>query len=355
MTVRTALVGYGYWGANLARNLAAAGSIDLVAVADAAADQRALVSARYPGVRTLASFDEVLADDEVEAVVLATPAAVHGAQAVAVLESGRHVMAEKPLAMDPAEAWRIAEMADERSLIAMVGHTFLYSPPVTWLRDAVQAGELGKVQYLYSQRLSLGKIRSDCNALWNLAPHDVSIMCHLLDETPVEVSSTGFSFLQPGIDDVSFATLQFPSGVGGALHVSWMDPRKTRTTTVVGDQKMAVFDDVSPDRKISIFDAGVAGGVRPTLGEYADMGDFQWRTRSGDITIPQIAMSEPLLAEVEDFGRSCASGEQPVANARHGAAVVEVLAAIDESARRGGATVPVGGTPSTPASQGANP
>lgn len=350
MTVRTALVGYGYWGANLARNLAAAGSIDLVAVADPAPDQRELVAARLPGVRTLASFDDVLADDEVEAVVLATPAAVHGVQALAVLESGRHVMVEKPLAMDPVEAWQIAELAEERALIAMVGHTFLYSPPVTWLRDAVQAGELGAVQYLYSQRLSLGKIRTDCNALWNLAPHDVSIMCHLLDETPVEVSSTGFSFLQSGIEDVSFATLTFPSGVGAGLHVSWMDPRKTRLTTVVGDQKMAVFDDVSPDNKIWMFDAGVASD-RPSLGEYAGMGEFQWRTRSGDITIPKIAMKEPLLAEVEDFGRSCASGDQPLASARHGAQVVEVLAAITESARLGGTTVPVGGPAPTTASK----
>jgi predicted dehydrogenase len=220
----------------------------------------------------------------------------------------------------------------------MVGHTFLYSAPVTTLRQYVERGELGSVQYLYSQRLSLGRIRRDCNAMWNFAPHDVSIMLHLLQDDVVEVSAKGFSFIQPGIDDVCFASLTFASGVGANIHVSWIDPRKTRLMTVVGDQKMAVYDDASADQKISIVDAGVAGR-RDGFGAYESMGDFQWRTRAGDIVIPHIPMTEPLLAEIQAFGIACSTGEPPITDGHHGAEVVRVLDAIDRSARSGGSPV----------------
>lgn len=337
--VATALVGYGYWGANLARNLAAASTVQLIGVADADEDRRAAARGNFAGVETYSGLDEVLSDSSVEAVVLATPAAFHASMAVAVLRSGRHVMVEKPLALDPVEAQKVADEAERSGLVAMVGHTFLYSPPVQRLRGYITEGDLGDVQYLYSQRLSLGRIRRDCNALWNFAPHDVSIMLYLLDETPVEVSARGFSFIEPGIDDVCFASLQFASGIGANLHVSWIDPRKTRLMTVVGDRKMAVYNDVSADQKIWIFDAGVARSENPSLGEYASMGEFQWRTRAGDIIIPHISMVEPLLAEMETFGRCCRTGERPPTDALHGVSVVRVLDAIDQSTRKGGTPV----------------
>jgi predicted dehydrogenase len=337
--VATVLVGYGYWGANLARNLAAASSIRLVGVADSDEDCRSAAAKAFPGIRTFAGLDEALKDNEVEALVLATPAAFHASMALSVLGSGRHVLVEKPLALDPAEAQEVADAASAAGLVLMVGHTFLYSPPVRRLRSYIADGDLGRVQYLYSQRLSLGRIRRDCNALWNFAPHDVSIMLYLLDDKPVEVSARGFSFIEKGIDDVCFASLTFQSGIGANLHVSWIDPRKTRLMTVVGDQKMAVYNDVSPDQKIWIFDAGVARSENPSLGEYASMGEFQWRTRAGDIIIPQIAMQEPLLAEMETFGRCCRSGERPVTDAEHGVAVVRVLSAIDESTKEAGSPV----------------
>lgn len=340
--VRTALVGYGYWGVNLARNLAAASTVELVGVADADDGRRAEVKAQLPGARTWSGLDEVLDDPDVEAVVVATPASFHGRMALDVLRSGRHVLVEKPLAMDPAEADLVADEAEAGALVAMVGHTFLYSPPVDRLRRYVTEGELGAVQYLYSQRLSLGKIRRDCNALWNFAPHDVSIMLYVLADRVVEVSARGYSFIEPGIDDVCFASLTFASGVGANLHVSWIDPRKTRLMTIVGDRKMAVYDDVSPDQKIWVHDAGVARSENPTLGEYASMGEFQWRTRAGDIVIPNVPMREPLLLEMEAFGRACRTGEPPPSDARHGAEVVRILAAIDESARGHGAPVEVG-------------
>lgn len=337
-----ALLGYGYWGKNLARNLAVASTVHLVGIADPEAARRDAATVDHPSVQVWDSLAAVLKDDRVEAVVLATPAVTHAQMALTVIGAGRHVMIEKPLALHVADADEVVAAAASADVIAMVGHTFLYSPPVLRMRDYVASGELGRIQYLYSQRLSLGKIRSDTNALWNFAPHDISIMLFLLGERPAEVSARSFSFIQPGIDDVCFASLQFPSGVGANLHVSWIDPRKTRLMTVVGDEKMAVYNDVSADQKIWVFDAGVARSEDPGFGEYASMGEFQWRTRAGDILIPKVEMREPLLVEMEAFGRACRTGEEPVTSARHGAEVVRVLAAIDDSSRQGGAPVEVG-------------
>ena len=339
--VRTALVGYGYWGGNLARNLAAASTIDLVGVADGDTGRVAVAAGDHPGIATWTGLEGILDDERVEAVVLATPARFHAEMATAVLDSGRHVMVEKPLALEPSDAVAVADLADRVGRVCMVGHTFLYSPPVQRLRSYVESGELGTVQYLYSQRLSLGRIRRDCNALWNFAPHDVSIMLYVLGDRPVEVSGRGFSFISQGIDDVCFASLEFSSGVGANLHVSWIDPRKTRMMTLVGDRKMAIYNDVSADQKIWVVDAGIARSEDPSFGEYASMGEFQWRTRAGDIVIPHIAMKEPLLVEMETFGRCCRTGELPPTDARHGVEVVRVLAAIDESARSRGAPVTI--------------
>lgn len=337
--IGVALVGFGYWGANLARNINGAESLRLVGVADPDEAQRKKAATTYPAARTWADLDDVLADGDVHAVVLAVPAAMHAPMARQALEAGRHVLVEKPLATDPVDAVGIADLAEANGLVAMVGHTFLYSPPVDHLRRSIQDGELGAVQYLYSQRLSLGRIRRDCNALWNFAPHDLSIMLHLLGERPVEVSARGFSFIEPGIEDVCFASLSFASGIGANLHVSWIDPRKTRLMTVVGDEKMAIYNDVSADQKLWIVDAGVARSE--DLGAYESMGDFQWRTRAGDILIPRIEMTEPLANEMAAFGHACRTGERPLADARHGAEVVEILAALDRSSAQGGTPVEV--------------
>ncbi len=337
--VGVGLVGYGYWGANLARNINGAEPLRLVGVADPDEGQRKKASTTYPAARTWSSLDEVLATDEVEAVVLAVPAAMHASMARRVLDTGRHVLVEKPLATNPEDASDIADLAEMHGLIAMVGHTFLYSPPVHELRRLIAEGELGDVQYLYSQRLSLGRIRRDCNALWNFAPHDLSIMLHLLQDRPTEVSARGFSFIEPGIEDVCFASLSFASGIGANLHVSWIDPRKTRLMTVVGDEKMAIYNDVSADQKLWIVDAGVARSEE--MGSYESMGEFQWRTRAGDILIPRLEMSEPLANEMAAFGHACRTGERPLADARHGVEVVRILAALDQSSAQGGAPVEV--------------
>ena len=331
-TIRTALVGYGYWGANLGRNIEAAAGLDLVHVVDGSADRRRLALDRHASVAVHAELGPVLEDRTIDAIALATPAGSHAALARMALDSGRHVFVEKPLATNVVDATDLRDRAAEAALTLMVGHTFLYSSPVRWLKQAIEAGELGAINYVYSQRLNLGRIRSDCNALWNFGPHDVSILRYLLDERPVEVSATGFSFLQKGIDDVCFATLRFPSGAAASLHVSWIDPRKTRLMTVVGDRQMAVYDDVSPDSKIWMYDAGAVPALDATFGEFGSLGDFEWRTRAGDVRLPQIAMKEPLLVEMEAFALACATGIPPLTDAEHGLEVVRVLCAIEESA-----------------------
>jgi predicted dehydrogenase len=340
-TAQTAvgLVGYGYWGSNLARNLAAAPTVRLVGIAEEDEGRREAAEETFGLLRTWSGLDALLDDPDVEAVVLATPAALHAEQALRVLASGRHVMVEKPLALSPDDAEEVVRAADDANRIVMVGHTFLYSPPIQRLRAYVEQGDLGAIQYLYSQRLSLGRIRRDCNALWNFAPHDISIMLYLLGERPVEVSGRGFSFIAGDLADVCFASIMFESGIGANVHVSWIDPRKARLLTVVGDRKMAVYNDVSVDQKIQIFDAGVARSEASTLGEFSSLGEFQWRTRVGDILIPNVPMTEPLLLEMTAFGVSCQTGEPPLTSGRHGADVVRILAAIDESARRRGAPV----------------
>lgn len=337
MTIGTAVVGYGYWGVNLARNVAGASSTNLVGICDPDEERQRVIEQHHPGVRIWSSVDELLTDEDVQAVVLATPASTHHRLGMEILSADRHLMVEKPLSETPEDAQELVAEADARGLRLMVGHTFLYSNPVLHLKDWITSGELGDVQYLYSQRLSLGRIRRDTNALWNFAPHDISIMNFLLDETPVEVTAKGFDFIQKGIEDVCFASLTYPSGIGANIHVSWIDPRKTRLMTVVGDQKMAIYNDVSADQPLWMVDSGVARDN--TLGEYESLGDFQWRTRAGDISIPRVPMKEPLRQEIEAFGQSAAGGPDVPTNGRHGLEVVKVLAAIDQSAKRNGEPV----------------
>ena len=334
MTIGIAVVGYGYWGVNLARNVAAASTTELIGVVDPGTERRDLAHANHVGISTWAGIDDALDDDRVQAVIIATPASTHVDLALAAMARGRDILVEKPLAETTADAEKLRDVAADNDLVLMVGHTFLYSPPVLRLKELVDQGDLGALQYLYSQRLSLGRIRRDCNALWNFAPHDVSIMLHLLEEPVVEVTAKGFSFIEPGIDDICFASLTFQSGIGANLHVSWIDPRKTRLMTVVGDEKMAIYNDVSVDQPLWLVDSGVAKDR--DLGEYESMSDFQWRTRSGDIVIPRIEMSEPLRNEITAFGEACLTRTAPRTDGDHGVEVVRVLEAIDRSAQANG-------------------
>lgn len=338
--VGIALVGYGYWGKNLARNTQASPATELVGIVEVENSKRRAAHSAYPHAQAWTSLEDALAEETVEGLVIATQASSHFELAIQALRAGRHVLIEKPIAKSVADSEALVSEAQARDLVLMVGHTFLYSSRVEMLKRWISAGELGQVQYIHSKRLSLGRIRSDCNALWNFAPHDLSIMMHLLDERPVEVSARGFAFVQPDIEDVCFASLTFPSGVGANLHVSWIDPLKTRTTTVVGDRKMAVYDDVSVDRPLHLIDSGVA--VDQAYGDFLTFGEFQWTVRAGDITIPRVDMVEPLLKELTHFGECCRTGSQPISDGQNGLDVVRVLVALDESMRQRGMPVGLG-------------
>jgi predicted dehydrogenase len=325
MTV-VAQLGCGYWGPNLLRNLAAQQDCRVKWVADPDPSRLAYVRQAHPGFGITADFGEVFDDREVEAVVIATPAATHYALARAALSAGKHVLVEKPLAMSTAEADELVAAAARRTL--MVGHTFLYNAAVRHLKKLIDAGELGTIYYVYSQRLNLGQVRADVNAWWNLAPHDVSVLLYLRGgELPVRVGARGVAYLQEGVEDVVFATLSWTDGVAAHVHVSWLDPGKVRKMTIVGSRKMVVYDDVSDD-KIIVLDRGV--DRVPRAGERMDYDQpdrYQLVQRAGDVWLPRIDFQEPLKVEVAHFLECVRTGAEPLTGAAHGRDVVMVLEA----------------------------
>ena len=336
--VRVGHIGLGYWGPMLLRNVVAAPEATVVAVADQDADRLAEVMSQMPRVMALRDHHEVIARPDVDAVVIATPAATHASMVEEALRAGKHVLVEKPLAMRVSDAERLVDLAAAHRRVLMVGHTFLYNAAVVRLKEYVDGGELGRVLYVCSQRLNLGRVRSDVNALWNFAPHDISILLYLLRQTPVEVVARGFAYLQDNVEDVVFMTLVFPDNVCAHVHISWLDPHKVRRMQVVGSRKMAVYDDLSPDARIVLYDRGV--DRIPTADsprDFKNFADFQLRLRSGDVSIPTFPFPEPLRVECQHFIDCICTGRTPLTDGRHGLAVVKVLAAAERSMQRGGA------------------
>ena len=317
---RVGLVGLGYWGPNLARNFA--DLAELRWVCDASPDALERYGARYPGTRTTADYDEMLSDPELDAVVVATPASTHYELSKRALEAGKHVFVEKPPATSAADAEDLVATAEANGLVLMPGHLLLYHPGVAALKRLVDTGELGEVLYLYSNRQNLGKIRADENALSSLGVHDLSVILYLLDEEPSEGWAHGNSYLTPGIEDVVFCYLRFPSGVVAHMHLSWLDPQKMRRITVVGKEKMVVFDDMELERKVTIFEKGP---WQPTE-QYGE-----WQTRTGDIYSPKIPTDEPLRLECRHFLSLIAGEGDPLKAARDGLAVVRVLEQLQAS------------------------
>ena len=321
-----ALVGLGYWGPNLARNFAAIEGCDLTWCCDASEDARARLAGQYPGTRFTDDLAEVLADPDVDAVVLATPVPTHAELAVRVLESGRHCFVEKPLGQSVAEAQLAVDAAQSTGKTLMVGHLLEYHPGVQRLKELSDSGELGdEIYYIYGNRLNLGKVRADENALWSLGAHDVSVLLYLADEEPHEVIARGESYVREGVEDVVFCFLRFPSGLSAHLHLSWLDPHKERRFTIVGSKRMATFDDMALEGKLTIYDKGVDETSRG-YGEYI--------TRSGDIFSPRIPNLEPLRVECEHFVRCVRTGERPRSDGESGLRVVRVLEELQNSLDR---------------------
>ncbi len=314
------LAGLGYWGPNLARNFDALA--ELTWLCDMSEEQRARFAQRFPQARVTGDFEEMLADPELEAVVVATPAVTHFELAKRALQAGKHVLVEKPPALSAVNAEELTALAVERGLVLMPGHLLLYHPAVRKLKELVEAGDLGEILYVYGNRQNLGKIRTDENALWSLGVHDLSVILHLVGEEPSEAWARGESFLNPGVEDVVFCYLRFPSGKTAHMHLSWLDPHKMRRITVVGREKMAVFDDMELDRKITVYDKGPEQRTA-TYGE--------WQTRTGDIFIPKIPSDEPLRLECRHFLALIEGEGDPNEAARDGVVVVRALEQLQNS------------------------
>jgi predicted dehydrogenase len=321
--VRVAVAGLGYWGPNLARNFAGLPGSELRWLCDADPEALARAGDAVRGARTTTSLDEVLADPEVDAVALATPVPTHAALAVRVLQAGKHCFVEKPLAQDVEQAEQALDAARTAGRVLMVGHLLEYHPGVRKLKEIAASGELGAIHYIYSNRLNLGKLRADENALWSLGAHDVSVLLYLADgEEPVECEARGESYMQAGIEDVVFCYLRFPSGLAAHLHLSWLDPHKERRFTVVGARRMATFDDMDLERKVTVYDKGFDERVG-SYGEYI--------TRSGDIWSPRVPAVEPLRVECEHFVACVREGRAPRSDGESGVRVVRVLDALQQS------------------------
>lgn len=336
--VGIAVVGAGYWGPNLIRNFAAVG--ELVAVVDR--DQARLDKQRslYPGLHFTANLQEVLQNEAVQGVALATPADSHYDLAKKVLQVGKSVFVEKPLAQTVAECQDLIDLADERGVVLMVGHTFEFNAAVQYVEKCIEQNELGQIYYIYSQRLNLGVVRSDINALWNLAPHDISIALRWLKKMPVRVDARGYTYLQPGIEDVVYLNMEFEDGVAVHVHVSWLDPGKVRRMTVVGSEKMIVYDDASTEAKIQLYDKGIdRRGLDGSLGDFDSFGKFQLIQRAGDVLIPRIDFAEPLRSECQHFVECVAEGKKPLTDGENGLRVVKVLEAASRSLAAGGASI----------------
>jgi len=331
--IAVAVVGTGDWGANLVRNFAVLPGARLAVLCDADAERLRRTATRYGGARAVETVEEVAADPQIQAAVVSASAASHHALARALLTAGKDVFVEKPLALGVADAEELVALAAEHQRILMVGHLLLYHPAVRYLKDLVQRGELGDPYYVTSQRLNLGKVRRDENALWSFAPHDLSVILHLLGAEPIDVAARGSAFLQPGVDDVVFLHLRFPQGRMAHVHVSWLDPHKTRKFTVVGSRKMAVFDDMEASEKIRIYDKGVE-----RAGEIVSYSEAL-TVRSGDITIPRVDLQEPLRLECLHFLECVRERKAPLSDGASGLAVVRVLAAAQTSLEQGGAPV----------------
>jgi len=342
-TVGIAVVGTGDWGANLVRNFATLPGAKLVALCDTDPGRLAKTAARYPGVRTMARVEEVAAAAEVRAVVVSASAIQHYPIARTLLEAGKDVYVEKPLALQADHAEALVKLARERDRILMVGHLLLYHPAVRYLKEMVTRGELGDLFYLYSQRVNLGKVRRDENALWSFAPHDLSVILHLIDAEPLDVAARGSAFLQGTVEDVVFLHLRFTGGRMAHVHVSWLDPHKLRKITVVGSRKMVVFDDMEASEKVRIYDKGID---RPgtQVGQIVSYGDAL-SVRSGDILIPKISLQEPLQLECQHFVDCVREHRTPLTDGADGLRVVRVLAAAQQSLAAGGTPIPVAAQP----------
>jgi predicted dehydrogenase len=323
--INIAQIGVGYWGPNLLRNLMANKRCKVTTVVDISHERRDYVQGLYPAVHVTDNIDELL-NNKTDAVVIATPVATHFDMAIKALEAGKHILVEKPMARSTAEVEEIGKMAHEKNLVAMAGHTFLFNAAVRYVKKLIDSGELGDIRYIYSQRLNLGRIRSDVDALWNFAPHDISIIQYWLgDPDPISVTRRGVDYIQNNIEDVVFLNVLYPKKIMANIHVSWLDPHRVRSIVIVGSKKMVVYDDTA-ENKIAIYDKGI--DRRAVLGENMDFDNQHFQSfnhRSGDVILPKIDFQEPLKVEIDHFIDCIQNGTECITGIKHAKKVVGIL------------------------------
>jgi predicted dehydrogenase len=330
------IVGTGYWGPKHVRIFSELADARAVMAADLSEARLAAVKAQYQGLRTTTDHRELLRAPDVDAVVIAAPVSSHARLAREALLAGKHVLVEKPLAASSLECEELIRLASASGLVLMVGHTFLFNPAVLLLRQMVSSGELGAVYYAHAQRLNLGLFQRDINVLWDLAPHDLSILMYVLGVDPVAVAARGHAHVRAGIEDVAYMDLVFEDGVTAAVHASWLDPNKVRRLTLVGSKKMVVYDDVETLEKIRLYDKGI--DMPPPSDRF---GEVQLSYRHGAISIPPVPAHEPLRLECEHFVECINRGATPRADGEQGLKVVRALEKADESLALGGVMVPL--------------
>ncbi len=333
--IKVGLIGVGDWGKNLLRNFASLKDCQVAFVCDP--DEKNLKKATrlFPYLDFCQDYNKTLTQDQIQAVVIATPPATHFEIAQNAILAGKDIFVEKPLVLNSDEGEKLCELTEKKNQILMVGHIMLYHPATLKLKKYIEQGELGEVRYIYSTRVNLGKVRQEENALWSFAPHDISVILYLLGQTPLSVSCTGSCYLQSDIEDVVFLTMHFENKVMANVHVSWLDPHKDRKLTIVGSKKMAVFDDTKASEKVWIFDKGVDSNMDyNTYGEYLSL-------RTGDIVIPKIDSVEPLQSECQHFLDCVKDRKKPRSDGKEALAVLKVLVAAQKSLKMGGTPVEV--------------
>jgi predicted dehydrogenase len=330
--VKIGIIGFGYWGPNLTRSFYDLPSAELVVIADLKEDQLKRAKSRYPGVCLTTNYQDLF-NMGLDGVVISTPPKTHFKIAQECLNHGLNVLVEKPITLNSADAEQLIDLAETKGLALMVGHTFEYNSAVQAMKKYIASKELGDLYYIDSARLNLGLFQRDSNVLWDLAPHDISILLYLLDKTPISVSAQGAPCIIPGVYDVAYLSLAFSNNLTAYVHVSWLDPCKVRRVTVVGSKKMAVYNDMDSEGKIKIYDKGIEAP------DYTNgFGEFQYNYRSGDITIPNIHYVEPLLQECQHFIDSINNHTEPNSSGRSGLRVIKILEAAQRSITKSSTT-----------------
>jgi predicted dehydrogenase len=334
--LNVAVVGCGYWGPNLIRNLYSLPKCKVKLVCDVDKKRLAHVGTLYPGVQTTCEFDHLVSNAEIDAIVIATPVRSHFEMAKKSLQAGKHIFLEKPMASSVAECKELIELAEKQNLIIMVGHTFVYSQSIKKIKQIVNAGDLGEIQYISARRLNLGLFQKDINVAWDLAPHDISIILYIMKEEPVSVNCQGKAHVAPGIEDVTNITLNFPNGGFATIHSSWLDPNKVREMTFVGTKKMLVYDDIEPMEKIKIYDKCVK-----TPPHYDTFAEFHYSYHYGDMYSPHLQQEEPLKVECQHFLDCISKKVKPDSSGIEGLRVVQILEAASRSLKNGGGRIEI--------------